>query len=202
MRLDITGRHVEITPPLRQLIDKRLKKLTRLLNDSVISAQVILTREKYRHRTEIVIHARGDHMMRGLGEGNAWPLSLRQAAEKVEQQAQKLKGKWTERKRGETRRRVPRAARAAQADGDQAFKGGPEPGARTDAERGGRVYPEQGRRVVRATRYAIKPMSLEDAALRVDEGAESFVVFRNADTEAVSILYRRKDGNLGLIEPD
>jgi putative sigma-54 modulation protein len=194
MRLDITGRHVEITPPLRQLIDKRLTKLTRLLNDSVISAQVILTKEKYRHRTEIVIHARGDHMMRGLGEGNAWPLSLRQAAVKVEQQAQKLKGKWTERKRGETRRRVPRGARAAQADGDQALTGGPEAGARIDAEK--------GRRVVRATRYAIKPMSLEDAALRVDEGPESFVVFRNADTEAVSILYRRKDGNLGLIEPD
>ena len=186
MRLDITGRHVEITPPLRQLIDQRLKKLTRLLNDSVISAQVILTKEKYRHRTEIIIHARGDHMLRGLGEGNAWPLSLRQAAAKVEQQAQKLKGKWSERKRSQTRRRLPRAARAAQADGDQARGAGG----------------EQGRMVVRATRYAIKPMSLEDAAMRVDEGRETFVVFRNADTEAVSILYRRKDGHLGLIEPD
>ena len=45
-------------------------------------------------------------------------------------------------------------------------------------------------------------MSVEDAALRVDAGAETFVVFRNAETDAVSILYRRKDGNLGLIEPD
>lgn len=178
MRLDITGRHVEITAPLRQLIDQRLKKLTRLLNDSVISAQVILTKEKYRHRTEIIIHARGDHMMRGLGEGNAWPLSLRQAAGKVEQQAQKLKSKWAERKRSGTSRRVPRAAAAPAPDGDQTP------------------------RVVRARRYPVKPMSLEDAALRVEEGPESFIVFRNADTEAVSILYRRRDGNLGLIEPD
>ena len=45
-------------------------------------------------------------------------------------------------------------------------------------------------------------MSLEDAALRVDGGGEAFVVFRNAETDAVSILYRRKDGNLGLIEPE
>ena len=45
-------------------------------------------------------------------------------------------------------------------------------------------------------------MSIEDAALRVDGGGETFVVFRNAETDAVSILYRRKDGNLGLIEPD
>ena len=44
-------------------------------------------------------------------------------------------------------------------------------------------------------------MSVDDAALRVDGGAEAFIVFRNAETEAVSILYRRKDGNLGLIEP-
>ena len=57
-------------------------------------------------------------------------------------------------------------------------------------------------RIVRATRYAVKPMSLEDAALRVESTSDSFVVFRNADTDAVSILYRRSDGNYGLIEPD
>ena len=69
MRLDITGRHVDITPPLRQLIDRRFAKLERLLNDSAVSATVILTKEKYRHMAEIVIHARGDHMLRGIGRG-------------------------------------------------------------------------------------------------------------------------------------
>ena len=99
MRLEITGRQVEVTPSLRQLIDRRLARLDRVLNDSVVSAQVILSKEKYRHRAEIVLHARGDHRMRGLGEGNAWPISLRQAGEKLEQQAKKLKSKWHERKR-------------------------------------------------------------------------------------------------------
>lgn len=178
MRVDVTGRHVEITPSLRNLIEKCLAKLERLLNDSMVSAQVILTKEKYRHRTEIVIHARGDHMMRGLGEGNAWPISVRQAARKVEQQAQTLKGKWAERKRSSTRRRPSREAAAES------------------------VRAAASPRVVRASRYAVKPMSIEDAALRVDGGTETFVVFRNAETDAVSILYRRKDGNLGLIEPD
>jgi putative sigma-54 modulation protein len=176
MRLDITGRHVDITTPLRQLIDRRLAKLGRLLNDSVISTQVILTKEKYRHRAEIVMHARGDHMLRGLGEGNAWPISLRQATEKIEQQAQKLKSKWGERKRSGSGARVV-----------------------------GPVAPVEGSgspRVVRARRYPVKPMSIEDAALQVDAGAEAFLVFRNAETDAVSILYRRKDGNLGLIEPE
>ena len=177
MRLDITGRHVEVNAPLRQLIDRRLAKLERLLNDSAISAQVILTKEKYRHRTEIIIHARGDHMMRGLGEGAGWPISIRHAAEKIQQQAQTLKGKWRERKRRSAGARVVPVARAAEAA-------------------------PSARRVVRATRYPVKPMSVEDAALRVEGSAEAFVVFRNAETDAVSILYRRADGNYGLIEPD
>jgi putative sigma-54 modulation protein len=174
MRLDITGRHVEITAPLRQLIDRRLAKLSRVLNDSAISASVILTKEKYRHVAEIVMHARGDHMLRGIGTGNAWPLSLRQASEKIEQQAHKLKSKWAERKRRGNDTRTVR----------QTVEGPGTP------------------RVVRATRYAVKPMSVEDAALRVDSGPDTFIVFRNAETDAVSILYRRKDGNLGLIEPE
>src|SRR4029450_9186150 len=99
MRLDITGRHGDITPAIRELIDKRLVRLGRLLNDSAISAQVILTKEKYRPLTEIVVHARGDRMLRGQGEGTGWPASLRQSSEKIEQQAQKVKGKWAERKR-------------------------------------------------------------------------------------------------------
>jgi putative sigma-54 modulation protein len=174
MRLDITGRHVEITIPLRQLIDRRLAKLARLLNDSAISAGVILTKEKYRHLAEIVIHARGDHTLRGIGVAGTWPVSLRLASTKIEQQAQKLKSKWTERKRLGSDTRTVRT-----------------PPVETPM-----------RRVVRATRYAVKPMSVEDAALRVESGPDTFLVFRNADTDTVSILYRRKDGNLGLIEPD
>ena len=175
MRLDITGRHVEITPAVRQLIATRLGRLERMLNDAAVSAIITLTKEKYRVRTEIALHTKGDHVLRGNGEGNALPLSVRMATQKIEQQAQKLKGKWDARKRqGAASRVVAPAPREA---------GAP--------------------RIVRATRYAVKPMSIEDAALRVDGGGgETFIVFRNAETDAVSILYRRKDGNLGLIEPD
>ena len=177
MRLDITGRQVDITPGLRQLIAKRLAKLERLLNDRALSATVTLTKEKYRHRTELIVHAKGDHMLSGNGEGAGWPLSVRQAVEKVEHQAGKLKSRWTESKRqrvsAKGRESAPPMARAA--------------------SRG---------RLVRPTRYAIKPMSIEDAALRVESGPETFVVFRNSETDAISIVHRRKDGSLGLIEPD
>ncbi len=177
MRVDITGRHVDITAPLRQLIDRRLGRIERLLNDRAVSATIILTKEKYRHKTEFVIHARGDHTLSGNGEGNAWPLSVRSAAAKIEQQARKLKSRWTEDKR----RRDGAGASAAAAA---------EPAAATK------------RPVVRTARYPVKPMSVEDAVLRLEAGRDAFVVFRNADTDAVGILYRRKDGNLALIEPD
>lgn len=179
MRVDITGRHVDITPPVRQLIDRSLGRIERLLNDRVVSATVILTKEKYRHKTELVVHARGDHMLSGNGEGNGWPLSVRKAAAKIEQQARKLKSRWTE----EKRQRDGAGASSATAVGGAASAGRPRP-------------------VVRTARYPVKPMSVEDAALRLEAGRDTFVVFRNADTDAVGILYRRKDGNLALIEPD
>ena len=183
MRLDITGRHVDITPGLRHLIERRLTRLERVLNDSVVSVKAILALEKYRHRAELIVHARGDNTLRGLGEGTAWPIAIRQAVEKIEQQAAKVKGKWTEGKRSSASRRLPRAGRAetaaqAAADGET-----------------------RATRVIRATRYAVKPMSIEDAALRLEDVPEGFLVFRNAESDEVGILYRRRDGNLGLIEP-
>ena len=178
MRLDITGRQVDITPGIRQLIAKRLAKLERLLNDSALSATFTLTKEKYRHRVELVVHAKGDHMLSGNGEGAAWPIAVRQAVEKVEHQAETLKSKWTKSKRQRTGVKVASAS--------------PEP----------RRASAPGRRTVRPTRYAVKPMSVEDAAFRVETGPDTFVVFRNAETDAISIVHRRKDGSLGLIEPD
>src|SRR5918993_2645300 len=173
MRVDITGRHVDITAGLRQLIGRRLLKLERLLNDRALSATFILTKEKYRCRTELVVHAKGDHMLSGNGEGTGWPLSIRQAVEKVEHQAGKLKSRWTE---GKRQRGGTRAANAA------------------TAREPGRAAAPAAR--VRPTRYAVKPMSVEDAALRLESGADTFVVFRNSDTDAVSIVHRRKDGSL------
>jgi len=179
MRVVITGRHLDITPPLRQLIDRRLGRIERLLNDRALSATVILTKEKYRHRTELVVHARGDHLLSGNGEGNGWTLSVRKAVAKIEQQARKLKSRWTEAKR--------------KRDGT---------GASAAVALTPRTGPVATRPAVRTVRYPVKPMSVEDAALRLEAGNDTFVVFRNAETDAVGILYRRKDGNLALIEPD
>jgi putative sigma-54 modulation protein len=177
MRLDITGRQVEITAPIRQLIEKRFGRLERVLNDAAVSAIITLTKEKYRLRTEIAVHTRGDHVLRGNGESSGWAVSVRQATDKVEQQAQTLKGKWKDRKR----------------------KGGARAARQTTEEPVAPVA--RAPRIVRA-RYPVKPMSIDDAVLRLDGSKDTFVVFRNSNTEAISILHRRKDGHLALIEPD
>ena len=132
--------------------------------------------EEYRHIAELNVHARGDHTLTGVGQGNTWPLAIRQAQQKVEQQAKKLKSKWTD-----GRHRAARSGASA----------APTPA----AERA------PAGRIVRG-RYPIKPMSVEDAALRLEGGSETFVVFRDADNDSVTILYRRKDGNLALIETE
>jgi putative sigma-54 modulation protein len=57
-------------------------------------------------------------------------------------------------------------------------------------------------RIIRARRYEVKPMSVDEAALEVVDGDDAFLVFRNAATDTINVLFRRPDGNLGLIEPE
>ncbi len=180
MRTTLTGRNFEISPSLRQLITRRLAKLDRMLNESIVSSQVVLSREKYRRVIELTVHARGDHVLRGIGDASSWPLSVREAVEKVSQQGHRLKDKWEKRKRrasGARASRPPAPPKAA-------------PGA-------GRP-----KRIVRAARYVVKPMTVEDAALRIEASEDAFLVFRNAQTDGINIVYRRKGGALGLIEPE
>lgn len=177
MRLVLTGRHVEITPILRKLVDRKVDKLIRVLNDGIVSAHVVLTKEKYRNVAEVTLHARGDHMLHGIGETDEWETSLGSAVEKIAQQAERVKGKWQVRKR----RAMPVKQLASRPPGGDE---------------------ERQRRVVRASRYAVKPMTVEEAALAVESGPDTFLVFRNASTDSINVVYRRKDGNLGLIEPE
>jgi putative sigma-54 modulation protein len=177
MRLVLTGRNVEVTPALRNLVERKLVKLDRLMHDSVMSAMIVLTREKYRHVTEITAHTRGDHMLHGLGNASVWSLSVAQAVEKIAKQAHRVKDKWETRKRRGRGRRAPMPPPAPP------------------------VVPGETRApaVVRTKRYPIKPMSVDDAAARLDNSSDTFVVFRNVESDGVSIVFRRRDGRFGLI---
>ena len=187
MRLELTGRHVEITPTLRRLVDTKLAKLERLLNDSAVSAQAVLTREKHTRRADITVHARGEKFLHGVGNSATWEVSVGDAIDKIAQQAQKVKGKWQERKR--------RGSKGAPIVGEE-----PEAAVVTPIAPA-RVQPRMPR-ILRAERQSIKAMSITDAAREVDANSDSIVVFRDAETAAISVLYRRRNGELTLVETE
>lgn len=193
MRLELTGRHIEITPVLRRLVDTKLAKLERLLNDSAVSAQVVLTREKQRPRADITLHARGEKFLHGVGHSGSWGTSVTEAIDKIAQQAQTMKGKWQERKRHAVKgAAIAPLARAA--------------GATAHAQPAGSARAPRERvhmpRILRAERQSIKPMTVADAVREVDAGGDGVVVFRDVDTSVVSVLYRRPNGELTLVETE
>ena len=177
MRLDITGRHFTVSASTRKFAEQRLAHAVRLLKNSAVSAHVALTKERGRVRAEIDLHVKREHFLRGEGTGVTPDVAIGMAAERIERQIEKLKGKWSGR-----RRRTPDVTEPAAP-------------ARPAAA-------ANGRRIIRARRYAVKPMSIEDAAAEIDDGSDAVIVFRNSASDAVTVLYRRPDGNLGLIEPE
>ena len=99
MHLELTGRHVDITPALRKLVDRKLGRLERLLNDSAVGAHLVLTYGPRLLRADLTLHARGEKFLHATGEGATWTVAIGQTVEKAAQQAAEIKGKWEEWKR-------------------------------------------------------------------------------------------------------
>ena len=197
MRLELTGRHVRITPGIRRLVDEALDKLDRLLHERAVSLQVVLYLEKYRHRVEMTLHARGEHFFHGTGSGAGWEIAVNQALGKINQQARKLKGKWDDGKRrgisaAKAAAAAPRPEQGGRGFGERRPRGASEPA----------PAPSRAPRVVRVRSRAAKPMTIEDAAAELGDASDAVLVFRNSSTDTVNVLFRRPDGNLGLIEPE
>ena len=181
MRIEITGRHIDITPAIRDFTEDKLKKLERWI-DEILETHVVLSVEKHRHIAEIVLRARTRTFTGTDATGDMY-VSIGNATDKIEKQARKLKDKFTARRkhsRPTARTPLPDAMTGAESpDGDGAE-----------------------RRIIRVPVDTKKPMSIEDAALVLAETEQEFLVFREARSQRISVLYRRRDGHLGLIEPD
>jgi putative sigma-54 modulation protein len=192
MRLEITGRHLTITAAARKAAEQRVAHTLRLLNNSAVSAHVVLTRERARVRAELSLHVKHEHFLHAEGLGPDPQTAIAAAAAKIERQAATLKGKWSARKR----RSLPTAV---------GFTAGRDGANRGVDGRAAKPAPSNGmpaRRIIRTRHYAVKPMSIEDAAAEVGDSTDAVIVFRNSATDTVTVLFRRSDGNLGLIEPD
>ncbi|MEJ7616551.1 MAG: ribosome-associated translation inhibitor RaiA [Pyrinomonadaceae bacterium] len=178
MKFEYTGRHVEVTPAIRRHVEEHFHKIEHIFDDAAASIHVIIDVEKNRQTGEVLVHWR-DHTLTASDTNSDMYQALTRAIDKVETQAVKLKKKIV------GRRRVGRSAAggAAPVDGEEV---------------GAAPLPA---RIIQAQNYQVKPMTAEEAALSLRDDANQFIVFRDADTNRVGVLYKRKDGNFGLVEP-
>jgi putative sigma-54 modulation protein len=181
MKFEYTGRHVEVTPALRRHVEEHFSKLDQIFDDSTASAHIIIEVEKNRHMGEVLLHWR-EHTLTARDVNADMYQALSRAISKIEKQAVKLKKKIIDRKQSAQPLSTFAPDNGSNEDGDE-----------TAAPAAGRI--------ISARRYAVKPMTPEEAVIRLGEDANQFILFRNSDTDRLSVLYKRKDGNFGLIQP-
>jgi putative sigma-54 modulation protein len=184
MQVHITGRQVAITPALRKYAEEKLKKLEKLLGGS-IEAHVVLVVEKRRHLAEIQVKSR-TALLSGAEETEDLYASIGDVVEKLERQALKHKEKLRKKRGG---RRIA---------ADLPVEETPTKPARVvTTER-----PSRPPRIFPSDRYRLKPLSAEDAAMELDSAGGDLLVYRDDQTYRVNVVYRRQDGNFGLVDPE
>jgi putative sigma-54 modulation protein len=178
MKITYTGRQVELAPAQLKKLEARFAKIGKLLDGRrEVEAHVILSLERHLQHAEVTINYFG-HQLAGLGSNADLFTAIHSAAEKLEKQAVKARTKWRDTKR------TPRKANAPQEPEAPAVE--PE------------AAPEQ--RVYRVNHHEKrKPMTLDEALLEMDK-SKDYLVYRDADTDRVSVLLRRRDGHFDLVE--
>lgn len=174
MQLSVKGRNLEITPAIRAYAEEKLSRLTRYL-ENIVSMHVVLSVNKHRQITEVTLRVR-DLTIRAEDESDDLYSSIDLVAEKLERQILRYK-----------ERIMAHAARGGNRGG-----------------RAGALAPtgEEEPKVVKTKRFAVKPATVDEAILQMNLLGHNFYVFRNAATDEVNVVYRRRDGHYGLIEPE
>jgi putative sigma-54 modulation protein len=187
MATEISGRNYEIPANVRDLVEKKLAKIQDRLFDDVIDVRVVLQVEKYRNICEVIIVGK-EHDVKTVQEsGESMQDAINQAVDHLKRQAQKNRKKIRDHHRaaGNGRKQVTEWAVQVLEPGQL-------------RETGDHNRP----RIIQTNNLAIRPMSIEEAALRLDDSKNEFIVFRDIDSDKVSVIYKRRDNNLGLIAPE
>lgn len=174
MIFQFRGKNMQVTEALKKHATKKLGKLDKYF-DNPPEAIVTLSVEKERQRVEVTIPLNG-YLLRGEEETTDMYSSLDLVVDKLEKQIKKYKARFNK-KRGASIKDLAQ----------DLVKKEPE---------------AESPRLVRTKRFAIKPMSVEEALLQMNLLGHSFFMFTNAETEQVNVVYCLKDGNYGLLEPE
>ncbi|HYK03469.1 MAG TPA: ribosome-associated translation inhibitor RaiA [Thermoanaerobaculia bacterium] len=190
MATEISGRNYDIPADLRAMLETKLAKIQEKLFDDVIDVRVVLQVEKYRNICEILITGKEHDVKSVQTSDESMQDAANSALDHVKRQAQKNRKKIRDHHRhgnGETAFTPDITEWAVQVL---------EPGRLTDEANEGMP------RIIKTNNIAIRPMSIEQAALHLDDSKNEFIVFRDIDTDQVSVIYKRRDNNLGLIAPE
>ena len=182
MNIEYVGRHVQLDERIRSHAAEKLSKVSKFLKEP-IEVHVTLETEKNRQIAELrVAHRHGTLLARAEDHDLIEALGL--AIEALEEQARRG------RKRAVDKRRRDDRGAAAQRDWP------------VDVLERASVGHGEAPRIVESSILEVKPLSLDEAALALESSKHEFVVFRDAGSEKVNVLYRRRDGNYGLISPE
>jgi putative sigma-54 modulation protein len=187
MKITYTGRQVELAPAQLKKLEARFAKIGRLLDGKEErGAHVVLSLERKMHKAEATVHYY-NHQLIGLGSDTDLFTAIHLAAEKLEKQCVKARTKWRDAKR------VPRkSAPEVETEKPAPAEAEAEAEAEADGAPGRQVY-----RVKPAQKR--KPMTVEEAMLEMDKTRE-YLVYREAQTDRVNVLLRRRDGHFDLVE--
>lgn len=177
MQVAVTFRHVEPTDALRKYAEDKVQRVGRYLHRPM-EAHVILSVMKKSHRAEINLLANGTSLFSEEETTDLYS-AIDLALDKIERQVKKLNAK---------------------RKNHQAEHGGP--ALRLQVLAADRLDEHGAPEIIRTRRVPSKPMSVDEAVMQMDLTQNEFFVFRNAENEGLSVIYRRKDGNYGLIESD
>lgn len=179
MKFEYTGRHIEVTPALRSHVEEHFERLNHLFDGNNRNTHVIIEVEKNKHRAEIIVKWRNEVLTATTVAADMYQ-SLSQSINKIEKQALRLKSKITD--KHHKAKKVSTVVPAA--EGIEEISPAP-----------------SASKIIDSNSYPVKPMTAEEAVLHLNGEENQFLVFRNADNERVSVIYKRKDGNYGLIQP-
>src|SRR5215469_17177221 len=201
--IQVTGRHVSVTEAMKEYCRRKVASL-HLDYPKIIEVQVILDVQKYRHTAEVILHCSNHITLEASSESNDMYASIEQVLDRIERRMRKyktrlmqkhrprrhgvqhleekvLRWEWLERLADLEQNGVEEAPIESVKEEQQEEQSGPE--------------------VVHTEKYPVKPMFIDEAVLQMEMSNKQFLVFLNAKTEKVSVIYRRKSGDFGLIEP-
>ncbi|MCB1054077.1 MAG: ribosome-associated translation inhibitor RaiA [Acidobacteria bacterium] len=182
MNIEYFGKHFDLTDGIKQFTESKLEKVIRFV-DEPVEIRVTLDAEKNRFAADIHLSHRFGVLQANEESLQTINEAIQAAAEKLEKQARRSRKKFIDRRR--------RADRVVQEDGRWPVE------VLAKDSFGTGVAP----RVIESTHLPIKPMTLDEAAIALETSKSELWVFRDAGTDEVSVLYKRKDENYGLIVP-